>query len=111
MTESPAASGSTAAGTGDPSVQEDLRATALLDEVQRRQNVAEARRLTQQARDRQNENDLSTARDLYLQALALDPTNAQAQQGARRGVAAARREHRQRDGPDPPAPRDRAARR
>ncbi|HZN66137.1 MAG TPA: hypothetical protein VFB66_12655 [Tepidisphaeraceae bacterium] len=70
-------------GVGDPQLQEDLRATATLEEVRRRQNQAEARRMVREARDAQGENDLRRARELYEQANRLDPNNAQAVQGLR----------------------------
>jgi Flp pilus assembly secretin CpaC len=68
-------------GAGDPQLQEDLRETAVMQEVQRRQNMAESRRLVQEGRAAQDQGDTATARDRYQRALALDPTNAQANQG------------------------------
>ena len=68
-------------GTGDPALQDDLRATATMEEVRRRQNMAEARRLVAQGREAQEQNDVRRARELYEQAVRLDPQNALAVQG------------------------------
>jgi general secretion pathway protein D len=70
-----------APGNGDANLQEDLRSTAVMKEVQRRQNIAEARRLVQEGRAAQDQNDLATARDRYQRAAELDPSNTQAAQG------------------------------
>src|SRR5207247_3651733 len=60
---------------------EDLRSTAIMQDVQRRQKAAESRRLTQEGRQAQDQNDLATARDRYQRAVNLDPTNTEAAQG------------------------------
>jgi type II secretory pathway component GspD/PulD (secretin) len=68
-------------GAGDPIQVDELRATANMDEVKRRQNMAEARRLVAAAREAQDQNDMRRARELYEQAVRLDPQNALAVQG------------------------------
>jgi general secretion pathway protein D len=77
----PAPDASQLRGDGDADLQEDLRATATMEEVRRRQNLAEARRRVAEARDAAAQNDMRRARELYEQAVRLDPQNAQAVQG------------------------------
>ena len=79
--EQPAPDASQLRGEGDANLQDDLRATATMQEVQRRQNIAEARRLVAQGQEAQAQNDMRRARELYEQAVQRDPNNALAVQG------------------------------
>lgn len=60
---------------------QDLRATQRAAEIRQQQNAYEAAGLVRQASDAQRDNDLEKARQLYTQAVTLDPNNTQAKAG------------------------------
>jgi general secretion pathway protein D len=60
---------------------QDLRATQRAAEIRQQQDAYEAAGLVRQASDAQRDNDLEKARQLYTQAVTLDPNNTQAKAG------------------------------
>lgn len=70
----------TSAGAAS-SVDADLRPIAQLETIQKQLEAYEARVLVSEAAKARVANDYARARDLYLQAVALDPANAAAIEG------------------------------
>lgn len=71
----------TAPSGADDQAMQVLRDTAKADELRRQQNATRAKELVGQARAAQDGGNLDQARELYAEAVRLDPNNSQAQAG------------------------------
>ena len=76
-----AATQPTAPAGADDQAMQVLRDTARADELRHQQNATRAKELVGQARASQDSGDLDHARELYAEAVRLDPNNSQAQAG------------------------------